>query len=309
MNGQPNPAVEPAAQLAAELAAPAALGIYGVVGHPIRHSLSPLLHNTAFQAYGLPGAYTAWDVPPPRLEDFVGAVRLLGIAGVSVTIPHKERIAGLVEETDDLARRVGAANTLVRRGDGTLFATNTDVFGFTAPLRKLELRLDTPVLLLGAGGAARAAAVGLVDLGFTDITVTSRSGESGARLAGEFSLRTVAWEKRLAAPAGLVVNVTPLGMAGKDPDATPYPLARLREGSGVVYDTVYTPYTTRLLGEAAAAGWRTVPGLAMFISQGAEQFRLWTGRNLPNLSTMAIAKKLYGAAGAQEIAEVSRDNP
>ncbi len=288
------PAPTPDAKASAANAA-AAPFLYGVAGHPVRHSLSPVLHNAAFRASGFSGAYTAWDIPPERLADFVGAVRLLGIRGVSVTIPHKENIGAFVDAVDPLAQKVGAVNTLVRREDGTLFATNTDVYGFSEPLRDLQLPAATPVLLLGAGGAARAAAAGLLALGFSNLAVTSRSLEKAARLAGDFALRAIPWERRLEVVAELVVNVTPLGMAGKNPGETPYPLSRLREGSGVVYDTVYTPYHTRLLREAKEAGWRTLPGLGMFIMQGAEQFRLWTGFCLPLVAAEAVARELYGA--------------
>lgn len=276
---------------------PAAL--YGVIGWPLAQSLSPLVHNTAFQALGMAAVYMRWEIAPERLAAFVAAFRLLGLRGCSVTIPHKVAVMSLVDEVSPLARTVGAVNTLYWRED-RLCGENTDVAGFMSPLLARDLPRETPVLLLGAGGAARAAAAGLQAHGFREISVCTPSDRTHVALAEAFGLRAVRWQDRHEAPAGLVINATPLGMRGKAEEETPYDFgtAAAAGRGGLAYDIVYNPLRTRFLREAGEAGWQAVSGLDMFHAQADAQFRLWTGRGLPSEARAALEAAL-GNDGAR----------
>jgi len=267
--------------------------LYGIIGHPIAHSLSPLLHTTAFRAAGFPGILLPWDIAPGELPAFVRSVRTLNIRGSCITIPHKQGMLPLVDSLTGRARAVGAVNTLYRDG-GAILGDNTDVPGFSAPLAKKALDASLPVLLLGAGGAARAAVVGLLEYGFRRIAIAGRSGAAAAALADEFGVDAVVWEKRGEADAGLVVNTTPLGMTGAGESETPFDRDWFSGRSGTVYDTIYTPRATRFMREAEEAGWAAVGGLGMFIGQAECQFSLWTGLSLPVEAKNAVVRALYG---------------
>jgi shikimate dehydrogenase len=258
--------------------------IYGLVGHPVGHSASPALHNWGFARHRLSAVYEAWDVAPEDLPAWVEAMRRLPLEGASVTIPHKESILPLLDELMPGARRVGAVNTLVRRGNA-LVGENTDLAG---SLHVLRGGVPAAALVLGAGGVARAVLAGLEQTGISEILVAARSLEKAAPLARAFPCRLIPWEERAAAfghfHAGdiLVVNATPLGMRG--PLAGHSPLAADAwppSSTGTACDTVDTPRLTPFLRQARARGWRTVDGLAFFLAQGLVQFRLWTGLELP----------------------------
>ena len=274
--------------------------LYGVTGWPLGQSLSPLLHNTGFAALGINALYMKWEVPPHKLPAFVESVRLLNIRGCSVTIPHKVELLPLLDEVSPLAMRVGAANTIYWQGD-RLCGENTDVAGFMAPLAGVPLA-GTDVLLLGAGGAARAVAAGLVSPAPQDrpahIYVATPSDKSHLPLAEEFGLTPLLWQNRHEPAPLLVINTTPLGMRGKAEDDTPYDfsLAAQCAPSGntapLAYDIVYNPLETRFLREARAAGRRCISGLEMFFGQGDAQFRLWTGQGLPPESRRALETAL-----------------
>ncbi|WP_303238059.1 shikimate dehydrogenase [uncultured Bilophila sp.] len=271
--------------------------LHGIIGYPLGHSLSPLMHNTAFRTLGLPGVYLSWPVEPGRLPAFMDAVRLLDIRGCSITIPHKVDVLPLLDAMTDGVREMGACNTLYRDGE-KICGENTDVIGFMAPLRAHRLSPETRVLLLGAGGVSRAAVAGLRRLGLTDIAVTNRRRERAEALAEEFGLSSIPWEARGDVRADLVINTTSLGMTGAQERETPYPSEGFR-GTGIAYDLVYTPFRTRFLHEAEAAGWNTLSGLDMFIAQGDAQFRLWTGRRLPPEAVEAVKAALYGTGQAR----------
>ena len=274
--------------------------LYGVTGWPLGQSLSPLLHNTGFAALGINALYMKWEVPPHKLPAFVESVRLLNIRGCSVTIPHKVELLPLLDEVSPLAMRVGAANTIYWQGD-RLCGENTDVAGFMAPLAGVPLA-GADILLLGAGGAARAVAAGLVSPAPHDrpahIYVATPSDKSHLPLAEEFGLTPLLWQNRHEPAPLLVINTTPLGMRGKAEDDTPYDfsLAAQCAPSGntatLAYDIVYNPLETRFLREARAAGRRCISGLEMFFGQGDAQFRLWTGQGLPPESRRALETAL-----------------
>ena len=274
--------------------------LYGVTGWPLGQSLSPLLHNTGFAALGINALYMKWEVPPHKLPAFVESVRLLNIRGCSVTIPHKVELLPLLDEVSPLAMRVGAANTIYWQGD-RLCGENTDVAGFMAPLAGVPLA-GTDVLLLGAGGAARAVAAGLVSPAPQDrpahIYVATPSDKSHLPLAEEFGLTPLLWQNRHEAAPLLVINTTPLGMRGKAEDDTPYDFSLAAQcapcgnTAPLAYDIVYNPLETRFLREARAAGRRCISGLEMFFGQGDAQFRLWTGQGLPPESRRALETAL-----------------
>ena len=272
-----------------EASAPVAL--YGVIGWPLGQSLSPLVHNTGFRALGIPAVYSRWEIPPESLGLFMEAVRLLNIRGCSVTIPHKQAIMPYLDVVSERATLAGAANTLSWKGDA-LCGDNTDVAGFLAPLEAVPLeRMDA--LLLGAGGAAHAVAAALRLRGCRQVRICTPGNKRHLALAERFGFTPVAWDERYAAPAGLVINATPLGMHGKHEGETPYDFALAPHvADGIAYDIVYNPAETRFLREAAAAGRRCVNGVAMFFGQADEQFRIWTGRGLPEAARAALVAAL-----------------
>lgn len=261
--------------------------LYGIIGHPLGHTMSPKLHNWGFAREGLASVYMRFPTPPEKLKDFVTAMRTLPIHGVSVTIPHKETIIPLLDAVTPLAAKVGAVNTLFW-DDGKLTGDNTDITGFLHPLKE-SLRkahcgkVASHALILGAGGAAKAVIAGLQEMKIPQITITNRSEERAKALAEQFGCHTVSWDKRAEIPADLVINTTPLGMSGDNLQASPWPQGGFAhvEGLRTAYDLVYNPLRTVFLQQAAEAGWQTIDGLHMFAAQGIEQFRIWTGRQLP----------------------------
>jgi len=249
--------------------------LYGVVGYPIRHSLSPAMHNAGFSAHGKNALYLAFQTRD--LEGCVRGIRALGIRGVSVTIPYKSAVVPLLDEVDGLAKRIGAVNTVVN-DHGRLLGYNTDAVGaLTALEEKIELSGKT-CLLIGAGGAARAIGFILKDYGVR-LSISNRSHRRGEDLASALGCPFVALGKIKDMHMDLLVQTTPVGMYPyKDQCIAPPDL--LREGM-VVMDVIYNPRETRLLTMARDCGCLTIDGLGMFIQQGAEQFRLWTGLDAP----------------------------
>ncbi len=271
--------------------------LYGIIGHPLGHSLSPLLHTWAMERAGHPGAFYAWPVQPERLADFIRSIRQLPVHGLCVTIPHKTAVLPLLDGLTDEAQGVGAVNTLFWR-EGALWGHNTDVAGFLAGLRDFCKTRDTPqfALVLGAGGAAHAVLYALKSLGVKSVGLAARNAQAGAELAARFGARFVPWEERAAWPAQVVVNTTPLGMAGAAGEGkTPLSaadFANLRSAWAgdlppsdcLAYDLVYNPLETPFLRAAAAAGWAVQAGLTMLAAQGLAQFELWSGKTAPERS-------------------------
>lgn len=267
---------------------PGNMQLYGILGHPTGHSLSPLIHNWGFAAKGLGKSYHCFDIPPDRLSTFMACVRNLPIHGLSVTIPHKKDMVPFMDELTPAAREIGAVNTVVRTQSGRLLGENTDVTGFLAPLKEQSIRPET-ALVLGAGGAARAVLHGMRQLGTTTF-LSCRNPEAGALLAREMGAIFVDWDKRTEVRPDLLVNTTPLGMAGKFQDATPWPFPFA--GCRTCYDLVYTPHMTRFLTQARAEGVGVISGLDMFVHQAAAQFKLWTGQPLliPEATVLAASR-------------------
>ena len=254
--------------------------VYGIIGQPLGHSLSPLVHTAGFKRLGLDAVLAPWPLEPEQLPLFFEAFRLLNLEGACVTLPHKEAVLPFLDAVSDRARALGAVNLIYRQGHLVL-GDNTDVCGFLAPLKDRPLPAATRVLLLGAGGAARAAAFALKELGLSDLTVSAPSERRPAELARAFGLKTAPWNRRGEVACEIVVNATPLGLKGRAENETPYPEGWFAGRRGLAYDLIYTPRTTRFLAEAKGAGWDTIDGLAMFLGQAEAQFLTWTGRPLP----------------------------
>jgi len=266
--------------------------LYGVLGWPLAQSLSPLLHNTAFQVLGMDSVYLRWEIAPEKLSAFVESVRILPISGCSVTIPHKVAIVPFLDRVSRQATLAGAVNTLYWEGE-TLCGDNTDVSGFLAPLCHMPLQ-DMSVLLLGAGGAARAAAAGLQLRGCRQVWICTPSDKSHLSLAEEFGFTPLLWADRHRVQANLLINTTPLGMRGKHEGVSPYDfsLSSWESRGAVAYDIVYNPLTTRFLCDAGAAGLHCISGLEMFYGQASAQFQLWTGLLFPTVVRQELEKAL-----------------
>lgn len=253
----------------------------GVIGNPIAHSRSPRLHGHWLSRYQIPGHYVPLHVEGADLQGVLSALPRMGFVGANITIPHKHAVLALSDDATSTARRIGAANTLTFLPGGRLHADNTDAEGFMRNLRTNAPTWDpaaTAALVLGAGGAARAVLVALLDAGVQKIFVSNRSGARAEALADEFGpcIQTVAWNDR-AEPlcdVGLLVNTTSLGMVNQP--ALDMPLSALKPGA-VVSDLVYTPLQTPLLAAAAAAGHTTVDGLGMLLYQAVPGFERWFG--------------------------------
>ena len=257
--------------------------VAGVMGWPVAHSRSPLLQNHWLAEYGIDGVYVPFPVPPDGLARALGALGALGIAGVNVTVPHKEAAFALMDECDETAGRMGAVNTVVVGAGGRLRGLNTDGYGFIQNLRAGApgWRADAgPAVVIGAGGAARAIVCALLDEGAPEIRVANRTAARAEALAEAFgtAVTPVPWAARSAAldGAALLVNATSLGMTRHEPldlalDALP--------ARAVVTDIVYVPLDTPLLAAARARGHAAVDGLGMLLHQARPGFRAWFGRD------------------------------
>ena len=273
-----------------------------VIGSPIGHSLSPAMQNAAIRAAGLDYAYVALPVLPERLEDGVRGLRALGFRGFNVTIPHKSAILPLLDEADEAARAIGAVNTVVCEA-GRLKGFNTDVEGFLGALAAHGFSVEGKrVVLLGAGGAARAALYGLLRSGAVEVTLGVRNAPKARPLAEEFAqygeVCALDWNEaafeEAVRKADLVVNTTPLGMAPQTQAMPPVPWQAVHERM-FFYDIIYTPARTQFLQRAESLGCPTLNGEAMLVGQGAAAFRLWTGREADfAVMTHALREALEG---------------
>jgi len=252
-----------------------------VIGSPVRHSLSPAMHNAAFRELDLDWLYLAFEVAPDSVGAAFDGVRALGIGGLSVTIPHKASALEAVDETTAAARAIGAVNTVVRRGDGSLLGDNTDGAGFLASLADQGFDPNgRACAVLGAGGAARAGVHARAGAGAAEVVVVNRTAgraESAAALAGDVGRVGAAPDVERV---DLVVNATPIGLAGSGPGALPIDPRHLGPGHLVV-DLVPNPAVTPLMRSARDRGARVAGGLGMLVHQGALAFELWTGRPAP----------------------------
>jgi len=278
--------------------------VYCLIGDPVRHSLGPKIHNASFGEVGINAVYVAFQVQDATAA--VNGIRALGISGASVTIPHKLAVMPLLDEIDEVARMIGAVNTIVNEG-GKLFGLNTDGAGALKALKDAGIEpAGKKIAIIGSGGAARA-------VGFTlaakeriaGVAVLGIITQEAAKLAAELSEKTgvsasaINLDKETndargaVGAADLVINTSPVGMYPAK-DTTPIPPTWVR-AEAAVFDVVYTPPETRLLREVAALGCRTVRGVDMFINQAVLQFERWTGKPAPVSLMRQIVLKKFGA--------------
>lgn len=249
--------------------------VYGIIGNPVAHSLSPIMQNAAFQAQQVSAVYLPFLVK--ELRDFLSSIQPLGVAGFSVTIPHKQAILRHLDGCDPLAAAIGAVNTVVVRTSGKLYGYNTDYVGV---LRALEPRIPlrgSRVLIVGAGGAARAVAFALAEAG-ASVCICSRRAKPAASLAKSVGGEAIVSRQLRGEFFDAIVNATPVGMHPRIQDS---PLDARDLNCRLVFDTIYRPRSTKLLRLAAARGIETVSGVEMFIAQGTAQWEIWTGQRAP----------------------------
>ncbi|MEN6355472.1 MAG: shikimate dehydrogenase [Armatimonadota bacterium] len=263
--------------------------VLGVFGHPIAHSLSPVMQNAAIEALGIDYVYVPFHVLPNDLEKAVHGIRALNIAGVNVTIPHKENIIAYLDEVSERSMRIRSVNTVINK-DGHLVGDTTDGRGFLKSAQAEWGKLDgKKVLLLGAGGSAKAVSFALAEIG-CEIVIANRTFGRARELVeglntvfGRDAARAIGMQREALADeaqsADLLVNTTSVGMS-PDIDSTPIP-GDLLHSNLLVYDLVYNPSTSRLVRQARERGARAVNGLGMLVHQGALSLEMWTGRQAP----------------------------
>jgi 3-dehydroquinate dehydratase/shikimate dehydrogenase len=273
--------------------------VYGVIADPVGHSMSPIIHNAAFSAMGMNRVYVPLRVPSDYLEQFIREAPELGIRGLSVTIPHKENVMAMLTKIESGARKIGAVNTVVFDGDDVI-GYNTDLYAAMLSLAEaVDEDADSKwmdgkrVLILGAGGVARAIAMGVVDRG-AKLQITSRTYERAMGLASEMKCEAIEWEERHQASPDVLINCTPVGMH-PEVNETPF------EESGIsrrmiVFDTIYNPEQTLLLKTARENGCKTVSGVEMFVKQAELQFKFFTDKEAPSDVMRDTLRKTIGAA-------------
>ena len=281
-----------------------------LLGHPVSHSISPAFQQAALDALGIDARYEAWDTPADDLQPAIERLRARSMLGANVTVPHKVAALRLIDRPDSAVELVGALNTIVNR-DGRLHATNTDVAGILNALAEVDADLaGANVVILGAGGAARAAVVAMRRAGAARVTIANRTearAEGLVELGGtELEVRTCPLDSeserlRVALTASrLIIQSTSLGMRhGPDEGATPIP-ARLMRAGQLAFDLVYTPERTPFLEAAEQAGAQPVGGLAMLVHQGAAAFRLFSGQEPPLPVMFEAARAALTASAASD---------
>jgi 3-dehydroquinate dehydratase/shikimate dehydrogenase len=256
--------------------------VYGVAGNPVRHSLSPLMHNMAFRRETVNGVFL--PLQTTRVNDLLTLVRDVPLHGLAVTMPFKTEILKHLERTDVLSEKIGACNTVVRAQDGKLYGFNTDVAAIVRPLeRRLPLR-GAKILVLGAGGAGRAAVFGLVDRG-SEVWVWNRTADEAKKLARQAKAKTIKREQIAKMNFDVIVNATPVGMKSVKPASL---LEPKELNTRLVFDLVYNPLDTPLIRMAREKGLPVVTGVEMFVHQGARQFEIWTGKPAPEEEMLRV---------------------
>ncbi|MBD1846094.1 shikimate dehydrogenase [Cyanobacteria bacterium FACHB-63] len=260
--------------------------LLGVIGDPIEHSLSPIMHNAAISEMQIDFAYVPFRIRPEDLRIAIAGFEAIDLQGFSVTIPHKQVIMPLLTEITDVAKAIGAVNT-VWRTDRGWSGTNTDIVGFIAPLKNRTWN-QSIALILGNGGAARAVVAGCAELGFAEIHVVGRNPNKLQEFAQSWSLDSLSvhtWDQRsgLLPQANLIVNTTPIGMS---PHSDQSPLTEEQadqiRSNAIAYDLIYVPNPTRFLQQAQQRGAEAIDGLEMLVQQGAAALEIWTGRSVPD---------------------------
>ncbi|EEM03947.1 shikimate dehydrogenase [Bacillus pseudomycoides] len=274
--------------------------LYGVIGNPIGHSLSPLMHNDAFEYLNIDAHYHAFLVEEETLGEAVKGLKALGVSGFNVTTPHKVSIMKYLDEIDPLAKQIGAVNTVVHR-DGKLIGYNTDGIGYVRSLQSIskEPLYQKRILLLGAGGACRAIYFSLADAGVKEIDIANRTVEKANHLLSgcqaKITSQALSLEQATEEQGNydIIIHTTTIGMHPHIQN-TPLQIQSLKQGT-IVSDIIYNPFETKLLQDAKAKGAIVQNGIDMFVYQGALAFELWTGR-MPNIEKMKqlVMRKLGG---------------
>jgi 3-dehydroquinate dehydratase/shikimate dehydrogenase len=268
--------------------------VYGVAGDPIEHSLSPVIMNTALRRENVNGVYL--PLHAKTLKDLMRCVREIPLHGLSVTMPYKQSILAHLDNTDAHTTKIGACNTVVRGQDGKLYGFNTDAAGVVRPLEQRLSIEHAKMLVLGAGGAARAAVFGLKERG-AEIWILNRTSVKGQKLARQAKARTIKRADLRKIAFDVIINATPVGM-GNTRDC---PLKDEEIQARVVFDMVYDPVETHLLQVARAKGIAVIPGVEMFVQQAARQFEIWTGKPAPAGDMLrAVTIALQDRASAQK---------
>jgi shikimate dehydrogenase len=265
--------------------------VVGLIGYPLKHSISPQFQQAAFDFLRLPVRYEAWETPPERVAEVVERVRQSDCLGMNVTVPHKQAVIPLLDHIDERAAAIGAVNT-IKNEHGKLTGYNTDVEGFLRPLREHGFVIDgARAVVIGAGGAARAVAFGLSWNSVADLRIAARRPERAAALAQAIVSAHSLSLGEVRPPYDLLVNTTPAGMR-HSPAESHSPIARDQlDPDALVYDLVYNPPMTPLLAMARDR----LGGLAMLVYQGAAAFEIWTGQQPPIPLMMARAKEALPA--------------
>jgi len=274
----------------------AATQVYGVAGDPVEHSLSPVMMNAAFRRETVNAVYLSLHAK--SLKDLLSCVRDIPIRGLSITMPYKQEIVEELENSDPLTRLVGACNTLVRSADGKLYGFNTDVAGVVVPLEQRIHLTGARILVLGAGGVARAAAFGLKAKG-AEVFITNRTPEKGQTLARQAKVKYLKRAEVAKQSFDVIINATPVGMGSNKQS----PLEEKELNTKYLFDLVYAPAETRLIKMARAKGVQVIPGLEMFVQQGARQFEIWTGKPAPVAEMAYVVTKALERRAAEEAAE------
>jgi 3-dehydroquinate dehydratase/shikimate dehydrogenase len=281
----------------------AATKVYGVAGNPIRSSLSPIMMNTAFRRETVNAVYLALQTT--RLSDLLKLVHEIPIQGISVTMPLKQEILSHLERTDPLSARIGACNTVLRAQDGKLYGFNTDVAGITGPLEKRMPLAGARILVLGAGGAARAAVFGLREKG-ASVFILNRTAETAQKLARQSGSKTIRLEALAKTPFDAIVNATPVGMAGNKAA----PLLEAKDlNTKLVFDLVYNPLETPLIHLARQLSIPYITGIEMFVHQGARQFEIWTGKPAPEEEMFRVVLHALRRQAEADAAEAAESKP
>lgn len=248
--------------------------IYGIIGNPVKHSLSPIIHNMCFKITGINGIYLPFEIN--NLEDAIKGIKALGIKGLSITLPFKTDVIKYLDEIDSIAKDIGAVNTILNH-EGSLVGYNTDWLGAVEALKEVTELEGKKTLILGAGGAARAIAYGLKKSG-CNVIITNRSIERAKKLAEDMDC---IYLNEPSSDEDIIINATNIGMYPLD-NKSPISRDKLKRGM-IVMDIVYRPLKTRFLKEAEEVGCTTIDGLSMLLYQGVKQFQIWTGL-MPDVS-------------------------
>lgn len=265
----------------------AATQVYGVAGDPVAHSLSPAMMNLAFRRENVNGVYLALHAK--KMDDLLACIRDIPIRGLSVTMPHKQEMVKHLANADDLVRKIGAVNTVVRSQEGKLYGFNTDVAGIVGPLSDRITLNGARILVLGAGGAARAAVFGLAARG-AQVSILNRTVPTAQKLARESGAKVVKRADLKKLDFDVIVNATSVGMGNNK--VSPIEADEIR--ARIVFDMVYNPVETKLLQMAKAKGIATIPGYEMFVQQGARQFEIWSGKPAPVDEMRGVIMKALG---------------